>query len=74
MKFWFWRAVPGDPLTLEGRRLDDSAPPLRSHIPAGYDSYFQATSLIFTSEGCWEVTAETTYGSMTFVVLVINLN
>ena len=55
MKFPWWRAVPGL-LTINGRRLDAPAPPLRAYIPSGYSaSGFQATSLIFPTPGCWEV-------------------
>src|SRR5438105_416285 len=34
MKFWWWRLGPT--LTVEGRRLDAPAPPLRSFVPNGY--------------------------------------
>lgn len=44
MKFPWWRGIPG-PLTIEGRRVDAPAPPLRAHIPNGYRGSFQATGL-----------------------------
>jgi hypothetical protein len=46
-------------LKIHGRRLDASAPPLRSHIPAGFGNVgFQATALIFPAPGCWEVSGQ----------------
>lgn len=73
MKFFWWRAAPGQPLTIEGRRLDAAAPPLRASIPDGYFGKFQASGLIFASEGCWEVTGRVRDASLTFVTLVIKV-
>jgi hypothetical protein len=71
MKFPWWRAVRGR-LTIQGRRLDAKAPPLRVSIPEGYgDSGFQATGLIFPTEGCWEVTGKAGEASLTFVTDVV---
>lgn len=73
MKFWWWRLVRGR-LTIEGRRLDNPAPPLRAVIPDGYGEIgFQATGLIFPTPGCWEVTGRIGDRSLTFVTLVENL-
>lgn len=70
MKYMWWRLQNGQ-LTIEGRRLDAAAPPLRARIPDGYgDIGFQATGLIFPTTGCWEVTGRVGDGSLTFVVLV----
>jgi hypothetical protein len=70
-KFGWWRGVPGQ-LRIEGRRLDAPAPPLQAHIPSGYgDQGFQATGLIFPTEGCWEVTGRVGHASLTFVTLVL---
>ena len=70
MKYMWWRLEKGQ-LTIEGRRLDAAAPPLRARIPQGYgDIGFQATGLIFPTTGCWEVTGRVGDGSLTFVVLV----
>ncbi len=56
MKFGWTRGVRGR-LRIEGRRLDAPAPPLRSAIPDGYGEIgFQASSLVFSTAGCWEVT------------------
>lgn len=73
MKFGWQRGVPGQ-LKIEGRRLDASAPPLRAEIPNGYgDSGFQATYLIFSTPGCWEVTARVGDASLTFVTMVVKI-
>ena len=70
MKFWWWRLAAGR-LTIEGRRLDKPAPPLGARIPNGYREIgFQATSLIFPTPGCWEVTGRVGDKSLTFVTLV----
>jgi hypothetical protein len=54
-KLGWWRAVPGR-LTIEGERLDATAPPLRARVPGGYGRKgFQATGLIFPTVGCWRV-------------------
>lgn len=59
-------------LKIHGRRLDASAPPLRARIPDGYgDTGFQATALIFPTEGCWEVTGEVADTRVTFVTRVV---
>jgi hypothetical protein len=70
MKWPWWRSVRG-PLTIEGRRLDGPAGPLRAHVPGGYtDIGFQATGLLFAGPGCWEVTGRVGDASLTFVTLV----
>lgn len=68
---WAWyRHVPGE-LTIEGRRLDAPAAPLRSNIPDGYGTTgFQVSALIFPTPGCWEVTGRIGDASLTFVKLV----
>jgi hypothetical protein len=71
MKFPWWRAVKGR-LTINGRRLDASAPPLRAKIPEGYgDSGFQSSALIFPTPGCWEITGRVGTTTMTFVSRVV---
>src|SRR5262245_17068849 len=73
MKFPWWRGGNGK-LTIEGKRLDGSAPPLRSRIPDGYgDTGFQPTGLIFPTEGCWEVVGRVGDASLMFVILVTKL-
>ena len=69
-KFPWWRGVSGN-LSIRGRRIDGSAPPLRARIPSGYgDSGFQASAIIFPTEGCWRVTGSVGLAALTFVVLV----
>lgn len=73
MKFPWWRGegVRGG-LTIEGRRLDASAPLLEAQIPEGYgDTGFQASVIVFPTEGCWAVTARAGEASLTFVTLVV---
>ena len=70
MKFGWTRGVPGQ-LRIEGRRLDAPASPLRAHVPNGYGEIgFQATALVFSSPGCWEVTGRVGDASLTFVTKV----
>jgi hypothetical protein len=64
------RAVEGQ-LSIDGERLDASAPPLRADVPAGYGpSGFQATGLTFPAEGCWTVVGSVGRTRLTFVVVV----
>lgn len=73
MKFWWWRGpdVRG-PLTIEGQRLDVSAPPVQAYIPDGYgDTGFQASGIVFPTEGCWEVTGKAADAELTFVTFVV---
>ena len=68
---WGWRRGVRGQLRIEGRRLDESAPPLRADIPAGYGDFgFQSSALIFPTPGCWEVTGRVGTASLTFVTLV----
>jgi hypothetical protein len=70
MKWPWWRGQRGA-LRITGRRLDATAAPLQSAIPEGYgETGFQATALIFPSEGCWEITGAVAGAALTFVVLV----
>ena len=73
MKFGWQRGVRGQ-LRVEGRRLDAPATPLRAEVPNGYgDLGFQATSLIFSMPGCWEVTGHVSDASVTFVTNVVKI-
>lgn len=73
MKFpWFRAAGLEGKLAITGRRLDAAAPPLKAVIPNGYlDTGFQATGLIFPTEGCWEITGKVGDTTLTFVNRVI---
>jgi hypothetical protein len=60
MKVGWWRGASGR-LSIDGRRLDAAAPPLQAAVLEGYgDRGFQSSSLIFPTEGCWEITARLT--------------
>lgn len=73
MKFGWTRGVRGQ-LRIEGRRLDSSAAPLRSVVPKGYGEIgFQATGLVFSTPGCWEVTGRVGDASLTFVTKVVKI-
>jgi hypothetical protein len=73
---WRWfRAIEGE-VVIEGRRLDAEAPPLPQVILRGkQDGYGETgihpTTLIFPSEGCWEVTASVGETTLRFITLVI---
>jgi hypothetical protein len=69
-KFPWWRGVRGR-LTIQGRRLDAPAPPLKSHVPGGYrESGFQASGATLPSAGCWEITGRVNESRLTFLVEV----
>lgn len=73
MKFGWTRGVAGQ-LRIEGRRLDGPARPLRASIPTGSGEIgFQATALVFSSPGCWEVTGRVGDASLTFVTKVVKI-
>jgi hypothetical protein len=70
-KLGWWRIATGT-LTITGRRLDASAPPLRSSIPDGYGlSGFQASGVSFPTPGCWAVTGTVGGSELSFVTLVV---
>ena len=61
-------------LAIQGKRLDAEGPPLRAEIPDGYgDTRFQASEVIFPTEGCWQVTGTVADASITFVTRVVKL-
>jgi hypothetical protein len=69
---WPWTRVVRGQLAIEGRRLDAPAAPLRYTLPTSYGSWgFQPSTLIFSGEGCWEVTGRVNDESLTFVIWVI---
>jgi hypothetical protein len=69
---WFRAAGLTGKLTVTGRRLDAAAPPLNAEIPSGYGTTgFQATGLIFPTDGCWEITGKVGDTILTFVNRVI---
>ena len=74
MKFGWCRGVRGR-LSIEGRRLDAPALPLRAEIHDGYGDFgFQATYVVFSTPGCWEVTGRVADASLTFVTTVVKID
>ncbi len=70
MKF-LW-AKPRGPMTIEGKRLDTQAPPMRASLDHSHDAdNFQPSYLIFPSPGCWEVTARVGDSRLAFVMEVV---
>jgi hypothetical protein len=73
MKFGWRRGISG-PLTIEGRRLDATAPPLRAEVSRGNgERGFQSSYVIFPTPGCWEVTGRVSEASVTFVTRVVKI-
>jgi hypothetical protein len=69
-KFPWWRGVRGR-LRITGRRLDGVGSALRARVPDGYGATgFQATDIVFPSDGCWRVTATAGTASLSFVAHV----
>ena len=69
MKFPWDRAVRGR-LRISGRRLDAAAPPLHALMSDYGPIGFQPSSLVFPTEGCWEITGRVAGRSLTFVTRV----
>jgi hypothetical protein len=69
MKFPWDRSVSGR-LRITGHRIDAQAPPLRAPIIDPRPKGFQPTSLVFPTEGCWQVTGTVRGVSLTFVTEV----
>jgi hypothetical protein len=65
-----WFRPAGAELEITGWRLDAQASPLKTYIPSGYPTRFQATGLYFPTPGCWEVTASAADSLITYVVEV----
>jgi hypothetical protein len=73
MKFPWWRGegIRG-PIEVSGKRLDRPGQGVTVETPAGYgDTGFQASALVFPSEGCWEVRAQSDGAELIFVVKVV---
>ena len=60
-------------LKIQGKRLDGPAPALRSHFSDYGDTGFQASQVIFPTEGCWQVTGTVGDASVTFITRVVKL-
>lgn len=48
-----WRLPSAVRLSVTGKRLDSSAPPLEVEIPPGYERGFQPSALTFPTAGAW---------------------
>ena len=71
MKFGWYRLTSGF-LTIAGRRLDAPAPPASGEQTSGYGpTGFNASGVIFPTEGCWQVTGRVGRATLTFVTFVI---
>jgi hypothetical protein len=72
MKFGWYRLTNGY-LTITGRRLDGPAPPASGlTFPGGYGlTGFNASGVIFPTDGCWQVTGRVGRVALTFVTFVI---
>jgi hypothetical protein len=77
--FWWrqgydWRAEPEPELTVTGRRLDGSAPPLSaSRATNAYHPDFSSAMLVgvdVPTLGCWEITGHIDGQALSFVVWV----
>lgn len=73
MKFGWYRLASGF-LTITGHRLDASAPPLSGQtFPGSYGlTGFNASGVIFPTQGCWQVTGHVGRATLTFVTFVIS--
>jgi hypothetical protein len=73
MKFGWTRGsgVEGR-LEIRGRRLDGKAPPLEAEIQDYGPSGFQPSTIVFPSEGCWEVTGRSGDAELTFVLRFVD--
>jgi hypothetical protein len=72
MKFPWWKETR-DKLTITGRRLDATAPPLRAEIGASDDVHMVPTYIIFPTAGCWQVTGKAGNATLTFVTRVVKI-
>jgi hypothetical protein len=71
MKFPWWRgAGVSGRLQVVGTSLDARAAPLQLQMSDYGPTGFQATSLGFSSEGCWEVTGSAGSAKLKFVTRV----
>jgi hypothetical protein len=59
-------------ITIQGKRLDVAAPPLRSKI-GNSETGFESSQVVFPTEGCWQVTGKVADASVTFVTRVVKL-
>ena len=60
-------------MSIQGRRLDASGPPLRAGAGRLRRAWLQASGVIFPTEGCWEITGQVGAARLTFVNFVIKV-
>ena len=65
-----WFRPAGATVEITGQRLDGKADALETHIPCCYPTRFQATGLVFPTNGCWEVIARAEDRELSFVIWV----
>ena len=65
-----WFRPAGETLEISGARIDAEAPPLVAEVPCCYPTRFQATGLIFPTEGCWQISARAGVETLEFVLWV----
>ena len=65
-----WFRPTGAALEITGERIDAQAAPLEAHVPCCYLTRFQASGLLFPTDGCWKVAARVAESELTFVVWV----
>ncbi len=65
-----WFRPAGAVLKVIGERIDRQSAPLEAHVPCCYPTRFQATGLVFPTEGCWRVTAIAGDSKLSFTVRV----
>ncbi len=77
--FWWregydWQAEPLPKLTVSGKRLDASAPPLSASAATnGHEAHLQSFMLVgvqFPTAGCWQVTGHYGGSDLSYVVWV----
>jgi hypothetical protein len=70
LKVLWYRAVPGK-LTITGKEIATGSTGLLAEVPGGYgETGIQSTSLVFPSEGCWEIIGRVADQELPFVVHV----
>jgi hypothetical protein len=65
-----WIRPRGTQLVVMGRRLDAQAAAAEIDIPCCYGGRFQASGIMFPSEGCWEISARAGESELRFVTRV----
>jgi hypothetical protein len=78
-KYPWWTVGTTGEFTIQGRRLDASAPPLHAQINSGVPqnrfaevpgARFWASGISFPTRGCWQVTGRVGRTTLAFVVFV----